>query len=331
MRKKNRILTESEKKQILKNKESLIIDNFRNVFNRIKRIDEQELNDEAPSTPEVLFPDWLIGKLRDVHSKPGQGSIFNGDINKIVELGKSIVNKEKNIDTIANTSGTISTKVPNIGYDLVITSDMAKNLPNAKKGEIQKSEGNKKITVPSVKTSAPIKQFATDKLSIIVRPMKNDSGEVIPNSYIILSMFPGNPDVPRASEWNGKWVVVIPGDKDSMKEDVEYKSESLEGGIKQIVDEIEKMFEDNGYIIDADIIVDNDMSPDYLDSTEEVERALEYGEINPQTVLEMICGFLEIKYDEKIVAEPQNDVIYIYEKGNREDGSVLAIKVKSNL
>ena len=41
MRKKNRILTESEKKQILKNKENLIVDNFRNVFNRIKRIKNQ--------------------------------------------------------------------------------------------------------------------------------------------------------------------------------------------------------------------------------------------------------------------------------------------------
>ncbi len=54
MRKKNRILTESEKKQILKNKESLIVDNFRNVFNRIKRIDEQELNEISKITWEKL-------------------------------------------------------------------------------------------------------------------------------------------------------------------------------------------------------------------------------------------------------------------------------------
>jgi len=54
MRKKNRILTESEKKQILKNKENLIVDNFRNVFNRIKRIDEQELNEISKITWEKL-------------------------------------------------------------------------------------------------------------------------------------------------------------------------------------------------------------------------------------------------------------------------------------
>jgi glutathionyl-hydroquinone reductase len=44
--KNNRILTESEKKEILNNKEQLIIESFREEFNKIKRIDENELKEE---------------------------------------------------------------------------------------------------------------------------------------------------------------------------------------------------------------------------------------------------------------------------------------------
>ena len=28
--------------------------------------------------------------------------------------------------------------------------------------------------------------------------------------YAVLTAFPGNPDVPKASEWNGQYVVVLP-------------------------------------------------------------------------------------------------------------------------
>jgi len=46
--KKNRILTESQKKQILENKQKNIIENFTNVFNNIKRINENEVGKELP-------------------------------------------------------------------------------------------------------------------------------------------------------------------------------------------------------------------------------------------------------------------------------------------
>ena len=45
--KKNRILTESEKKQIIKNKEKVIIESFVNTFNKIKRIDEDKMTQRA--------------------------------------------------------------------------------------------------------------------------------------------------------------------------------------------------------------------------------------------------------------------------------------------
>ena len=104
-----------------------------------------------------------------------------------------------------------------------------------------------------------------------------------------------------------------------------------EGDIKQIVDEIEEMFENNGFHIDAELIVNNDMSPDYLDSVEEVERALEHGEIDGNSIMEMVCAFLENKYDGKIEVEPQIDIIYVYEKGNRDEGAALTIDVENEL
>ena len=119
--------------------------------------------------------------------------------------------------------------------------------------------------------------------------------------------------------------------KKVLKEDIQYKSEYLEGEIKQIVDEIEEMFENNGFHIDAELIVNNDMSPDYLDSVEEVERALEHGEIDGNSIMEMVCAFLENKYDGKIEVEPQIDIIYVYEKGNRDEGAALTIDVENEL
>jgi hypothetical protein len=202
-------LTESERKALIIEREKAIINNFAKTFNSIKRIDENEINEG----PKILFPDWLITKLNDVHTKVGQGSIFAMDVNKVVEIAKKLVSKEQNIDKIANSTGTISANVNGAGYDLVLPIDKAKTLPDAQITTTNKTEGPTTIEVPAVKTSAPLQTFKTNQLTIIVRPMKNDSGEVIPNSYIILSVFPGNPNIPRISEWNGQYAVIIPDQK----------------------------------------------------------------------------------------------------------------------
>lgn len=127
-------------------------------------------------------------------------------------------------------------------------------------------------------------------------------------------------------------------DDKPMNEEARYNSDmEYSNEIKQILDEIKSLFEENEYMIDAELIVKNDMSPDYLDSIEEVERALEHGEISSESVLEMVCGFLENKYDEKIEVESHTyynssiNEIYVYEKGNRGEGAALIIKVENNL
>ena len=159
---------------------------------------------------KVVFPDWLKDKLTEVHTETGQGSVFAKSIDEVEQIVKNIIADRTDIEKVANSTGTITEKISGIGYDLVMPSSEAQQLPDAQMGTTEKTEGPNKIEVPMVTTSAPMSQFSTDQLTIIVRPMKDDSKQPIQGSYIILSAFPGNPNVPPASEWKGKWTVVVP-------------------------------------------------------------------------------------------------------------------------
>jgi hypothetical protein len=172
-------------------------------------------------TEAIEVPSWLAGKLEDVHVKPGQGSIFAKSISDVLKLAQDALDKEKNIDKIANSTGTLTIKSPGIGYNLVLPIEKAKALPGAKESEVEKVEGPNKIKVPAVTTNAPLTQFKTDDLTVIVRPKKDESGDIIPNEYIVLSAFPGDPSIPRASEWGGKYAVIIPGSKEELEEDID--------------------------------------------------------------------------------------------------------------
>jgi hypothetical protein len=183
-------------------------------INEIKRM--QQLAGIISEAVEV--PSWLAGKLEDVHTKPGQGSIFAKSVNDVLKLAQDALDKEQNIDKIANSTGTLTINSPGIGYNLVIPIDKAKALPGAKESEVEKIEGPNKIKVPAITTTAPMDQFKTDQLTVIVRPKKDESGAIIPNEYIVLSAFPGDPSIPRASEWGGKYAVIIPGSKEEMSE-----------------------------------------------------------------------------------------------------------------
>ena len=163
-------------------------------------------------TEAVEVPTWLKGKLEDVHVKPGQGSIFAKPVDQILKLAQSLLDKTnpKELDKIANSTGTLTMNVPGAGYNLVLPIDQAKKLPGAQASEVEKQEGPNKVKVPAITTTAPLTQFKTNELTVIVRPKKDEAGNVIPNEYIVLSVFPGDPDIPRASEWNDKYAVIIP-------------------------------------------------------------------------------------------------------------------------
>ena len=167
--------------------------------------------------PVIHFMDWLIDKTNRVHSKPGQGSIFAIPTEQVVEKVKEVAGSVTNVSEIANGSGALSVKVPGIGYDLV--AKVVNGKPVDQKGmpiegqmtTINKEEGRDAVQVEAIETNRPLSDFETDDLTIIIRPMKTKDGEIIPNEYIILSAFPGTTGADlRASEWGGKYVVVLP-------------------------------------------------------------------------------------------------------------------------
>ncbi len=75
--KKNRILTESQKKQIIDDKQKNIIENFANVFNKIKRLNENELTNELPE--EVV--EFITNEINNLKYK----DIFNEEFYDIVD------------------------------------------------------------------------------------------------------------------------------------------------------------------------------------------------------------------------------------------------------
>lgn len=174
--------------------------------------DEFKLTLAETLNEAVEVPTWLKGKLEDVHVKPGQGSIFAKPVDEILKLAQKLLDKTdpKEIDTIANSTGTLTMNVPGAGYNLVLPIEKAKKLPGAQEKEVEKQEGPSKVKVPAIETTDSLDKFKTNELTVIVRPKKDDSQNIIPNEYIVLSVFPGDPDIPRASEWNGKYAVIIP-------------------------------------------------------------------------------------------------------------------------
>ena len=170
---------------------------------------------EGPQ-PSILFPDWLKSKIDSVHQKPGQGSIFAKTTDEIAKMVENIASGAADIDNIANTTGVLSEKIPGIGYDLVVPIVNGKPMHKGKElqGEIttvQKQERSGPVDVPAIITDEPMESFATDELTVIVRPMKDQDQNVLPGQYIILSAFPGSTGADkRITEWEGNYMVVIP-------------------------------------------------------------------------------------------------------------------------
>jgi len=204
-----------------------------NNFDLRKFLVENKLTNNSRLLAEAVeVPEWLKGKLADVHSKPGQGSIFAKPIDTVMKTVQQIVDGAKNIDQVANSTGTLTVSSPGIGYNLVLPMAQALKLPGAKQGQVEKVEGPNKIKVPSVTTTAPLSQFTSNELTVIVRPKKDEAGAVIPNEYIVLSAFPGDPDIPRASEWGSKFAVIIPGGEQEVNEQNALIDEGLLSWIK---------------------------------------------------------------------------------------------------
>lgn len=167
----------------------------------------------------ILISDFVKNHIKG-HNQFGLGSTFregitDDDINEYVNLVLK--------NNVLGDGGAFEINVPNIGFDLVKPYDVAKELPGAQESVAIKKERGTDVEVPLFKTSLDENNFATDRLTLIIRKSNPnflpedvkenpeilkgiDEGKV----YSLLTAFPGNPDIPPASEWKGQYAVVVP-------------------------------------------------------------------------------------------------------------------------
>jgi len=174
---------------------------------------------ETPNNEVVLISDYVKNHIKD-HNKFGTGSTFREGISdeEIISFVNQVINNQKLGD-----GGAFEIEVPEIGFDLVLPYEEAINLDDAKESVTIKKEGQNEIEVPLVITSQSSKDFKTNRLTLIIRksnpqflPDDVKENEEILNKindgkvYSLLTAFPGNPNIPKASEWNGQYAVVLP-------------------------------------------------------------------------------------------------------------------------
>lgn len=167
----------------------------------------------------VILSDEAKQHIFFTHVGPGKGSVFaKVDMEAIKESVRGL--------KIPGRGVVYKVDVPNIGYNLVLPMEEASNLSDAKEVQVEKQEGPNKVYVKGFTTSAPISQFETNEMCIIIVP--TSKLEYIPDAlksdktvldamaagklYSIVSAWPGV-ETPRASEWGDNWAVVIPDSK----------------------------------------------------------------------------------------------------------------------
>lgn len=195
---------------------------------RVARLERQassssfELDDGTIVVPmgegHVLISEAVI-KHTQMHNETGTGSVFARGID-----GKGLVELvEKANVRFDGGVQFFTSKSPRVGYHLVMDIDEALALPNAVLTEAVKEEAGRQIKVPAVKTTAPLRAFSTDLVTLIIGPSspqfmpqdakRNESVMEAVNEGLSMSVFtafPGDPNVPRSSEWNGRFAVIIP-------------------------------------------------------------------------------------------------------------------------
>ena len=197
--------------------------NLQENISRIKQmmgvINESTDKIQTSNGGVILVSDYVKNHIKD-HNQFGSGSVFkegitDEDINSFVNM--VIENNE------LGEGGAFEIEVPEIGFDLVKPYDEAMSYDNAEESTTIKKEGPNEIEVPLVRTSQSEDDFRSDRLTLIIRPsnpnflpedVKEDNnimnminqGKV----YSLLTAFPGNPNIPRASEWDGQFAVIVP-------------------------------------------------------------------------------------------------------------------------
>ena len=185
------------------------------ISQRAKDLTEiQETTQKVKVGPNLLLVDSRTLDHIATHNEIGIGSVFAKGVD---------VTKVWNQLKFGGEGGAYTVPVPNAGYNLVLPIDKAKALPDAQETSVEKDERGTKIEVPAIKTSAPLAKFATDQVTFIIRPSNPDFLEpdlkqdpeimsAIENgtAFSLLTAFPGDPNIPPASQWNGQFAVILP-------------------------------------------------------------------------------------------------------------------------
>jgi hypothetical protein len=197
--------------------------NLQEQTNRIKQmmglIIESTDKIQTSNGGVILVSDYVKNHIKD-HNQFGSGSVFkegitDEDINSFVNM--VIDNYE------LGEGGAFEIEVPGIGFDLVKPYDEAMSYDNAEESTTIKREGQNEIEVPLVRTSQLEDDFMSDRLTLIIRPSNpnflpedvKEDGDIMNminqgKVYSLLTAFPGNPNIPRASEWDGQFAVIVP-------------------------------------------------------------------------------------------------------------------------
>ena len=169
----------------------------------------------------VLMSSWAKGHITGGHNAPGKGSVFSPKMN--MEKLQGEISKIP-ADFLEKGGGVFKVKVPNAGYDLVHkASDILKKNPNAKKVTVEKEERGKIVEVTGYIIDDDISDYATDEVSVVVRPTKDkqylppdlkedaDVGKAVDDgkAMSVLSSWPGK-ETPPASQWGDDYAVIIP-------------------------------------------------------------------------------------------------------------------------
>lgn len=166
----------------------------------------------------VLVSDYVKNHIK-THNDFGLGSVFREGITdeEILEYVTQVVDENELKD-----GGFFEVYVPFVGYDLVKPYEDAINYPDVDESVAIKKERGLDIEVPLIKTSLYSDDFSTDTLTMLILKsnpdflpddVKND--EEIKNGikegkvYSLITAFPGK-NIPKASEWNGEYAVIVP-------------------------------------------------------------------------------------------------------------------------
>ena len=181
---------------------------------------QAEFTDEAIATTSgqvVVFSRIAKEHIEYGHKEPGKGSVF-----ATFEL--SLIAQALGLFTFSPSKKVYEVQVPKVGYDLVLPTAKAVQLPDARRVNVEKEEQGKPIVVSGYRTSQNIEDFLQDTMSIVV--LQTLQLNFVPESlakepkilkaikdqvlYSVVSSWPGRGDVPPASQWGEDWAVVIP-------------------------------------------------------------------------------------------------------------------------